>query len=254
MRVRQAARLVYKSLKPNHVPANDLEYRELLALHRADPSFRELVTDVAEGLELIVLDVSDSRGMVMAPSSRQSHFALRLSNLRSVLSSEQKAALLLAHLAIAAVFFPTTEGLEDDQYTPPPASVGQFRDTLLTLARRLNQVPLEATELGEAAQPACHSLLLLPVSKPGEVRASMSSVLGIVRSALAHMTDGGLVRIEREGADDRATYTPRHPLRVQLRELGLRRSFELAQQVARTPLSLAHDADTPIAQPLPPAS
>ncbi|MEF9943253.1 MAG: hypothetical protein RR758_03610, partial [Burkholderiaceae bacterium] len=184
MRVRQAARLVYKSLKPNHVPANDLEYRELLALHRADPSFRELVTDVAEGLELTVLDVSDSRGMVVAPSSRQSYFALRLSDLRSGLSSEQKAALLLAHLAIAAVFFPTTEGLEDDQYTPPPASVGQFRDTLLTLARRLNQVPLEATELGEAAPPACHSLLLLPVSKPGEVRASMSAVLGIVRSAL----------------------------------------------------------------------
>ncbi len=53
------------------------------------------------------------------------------------MTPDQKAALVLAHIAIAAAFFPTTDGLDDDNYSPPPASVATCRDTLYALARRL---------------------------------------------------------------------------------------------------------------------
>jgi hypothetical protein len=44
------------------------------------------------------------------------------------------------------------------------------------------------------------------------------------------MVSGGLIRIDRDSTDDeQVTYTANHRLRVQLRELTLRRLFELAQ-------------------------
>jgi hypothetical protein len=50
------------------------------------------------------------------------------------------------------------------------------------------------------------------------------------------MLQNGLVRLDREADDDTAVmYTPTHRLRVQLRELALRRLYEMAQLV--TPMA-----------------
>jgi len=147
-RARDAARLVYKAIQPALSPVNDAQYRELLDLYRAEPTFAAMVEEIAEGLELAVLDFSE-RGLVVVPTSRESKFAMRMTDIRSGLKPEQKAALVLAHVAVAAVFYPTTSGLEDDRFVPPPASLAQFRDTLLALARRMKDGAEEEPDLKE---------------------------------------------------------------------------------------------------------
>lgn len=229
---KRAARLVYKALHTTLVAANDLEYRELLALYRADPDFAQVVADIAEGLELRVSDFTE-RGLVVVPASRESRFAFRLTDIRTGLPVEQKAALLLAHVAIASVFFPTTEGLEDEGYTPRPASVAQFRDALYGLARRLKETEGGEVEMAQELAPGWEYITSLPVAVPTGQRAAFNSVVGFVRLALGNMTQNGLLLLNRDTGDDAALYTPQYRLRVQLRELALRQLFEVAQRAAR---------------------
>lgn len=229
---KRAARLVYKALHTTLVAENDLEYRELLALYRADPDFAKTVADIAEGLELRVCDFTE-RGLVVVPASRGSRFAFRLTDIRTGMPAEQKAALLLAHVAISSVFFPTTEGLEDEGYTPRPASVAQFRDALYGLARRLKETEGAGVEMAQELAPGWDYITSLPVAVPSAQRAAFNSVVGFIRLALGNMKDNGLLLLNRETGDDAALYTPRYRLRVQLRELALRRLFEIAQRAAR---------------------
>lgn len=228
---REAARLLYKALQLGLSPANDTEYRELLGKYRADGAFSESVQATADGMQLKILDVSE-RGLIVAPSSRESRFSLRISDLRQKLSGEQKAALALAHLAISAVFFPTTDRLEDDTKIPLPATAAQFRDTLLTLANRLAETQTP-TEFSDDMLAGWQLLRRLPPVHPKGDRASTSSVNGIVKLALKHMADYGLVRLERESEDEaRTLYTAAHRLRVHLRELALPRLFEIIRETA----------------------
>lgn len=226
---RNAARLVYKALHFTLAPGNDQEYRELLALYRADAAFAAVVQDVAAGLELAILDVSE-RGLIVVPTSRESRFAVRMSDLRTGMSPDQKAALLLAHVAIAAVFFPTTDGLDDDTVPPPPASVANFRDTLHALARRLKESSDLPSDIPPELAPGWEVLAALPVMVPASQRAAPNSLVGLVKLALTHMQANNLVRLDRETDDEvEVTYTATHRLRVQTRELALRRLFEMSQ-------------------------
>ncbi|CAJ0780694.1 hypothetical protein LMG18090_01224 [Ralstonia mannitolilytica] len=226
---REATRLLYKALHLGLTPANDLEYRELLARYRADGAFAETVEEAASGLELTILDVSE-RGLIVAPSSRESRFSLRLTDLRQHLSGDQKVALAMAHLAISAVFFPTTDRLEDDAKTPLPATVGRFRDTLLSLVNRLADAGL-SDESAEEFLTGWALLKRLPPVNPKAERAATNSVEGFVKLALKQMAEYGLVRLERVSEDEAQTlYTATHRLRVHLRELTLPRLFELTRE------------------------
>lgn len=232
--VRNAARLTYKALHATLSPVNDPEYRELLALYRADASFQAQVQDVAVGLELMVLDASE-RGLIVVPASPESKFAFRMQDIRVQMSVEQRAALVLAHVAVAAVFFPTTAGLEDDNSAPPPASVAQCRDALHALAMRMKDAGSESSEpLGPELAPGWALISAMPVAVPGALRASPNSVVGLVKMALLNMQQNGLVRLDQDSDEDASlTYTPTYRLRVQLRELAMRRLFDLAQTVVR---------------------
>ncbi|MBC8742883.1 hypothetical protein F6X40_41200 [Paraburkholderia sp. UCT31] len=228
--MRNAARLTYKALHTTLSPINDSEYRELLALCRADPTFRRYVEDVAAGMELQILDLSEQRGLIVVPASKDSRFAVRLTDIRSGMTPDQKAALILAHIAIAAVFFPTTDGLDDDNYSPPPASVATCRDTLYALARRLKETSDLPPDIPSELAPGWETISALPVAIPSGQRASHASVVGVVKIALNQMAQNGLVRLDRDAEDEAAaTYTPTFRLRVQLRELALRRLYEMAQ-------------------------
>ncbi len=226
--VRHAARLVYKALHTTAAPVNDAEYRELLALYRADPAFKLHVQDVAEGLTLVILDVSE-RGLIVVPSNRESKFAVRMTDIRTGMSVDQRAAIVLAHVAIASVFFPTTDGLDDDNYNPPPVSAALLRDTLHSLSRRLKDASDLPADLEMDIAPGFELIAAMPVALPAGQRASTNSVVGILKLALTHMRENGLVRLDRDAEDDTAvTYTATHRLRVQLRELTMRRLYEIS--------------------------
>lgn len=232
--IRAASRLVYKALLTSLHPQHDASYRELLGMYRADPQFAQQVQAVAEGMELQILDFSE-RGLILAPTSRDSRFAVRLSDLRQTLTPEGKAALVLAHVAVAAVFYPTTDGLEDENYFPPPASVAQFRDLLHSLARRLKEIgEPETLSLPPELTPGWELICALPSTIRTSKRAHTTSISGMVSIAISNMLVHGLVRLDRDSADaEQATYTPTHRFRVQLRDLTLRRLFEIAQNVAQ---------------------
>lgn len=231
---KSAGRLLYKALHSTLVPINDAEYRELLAHYRANPDFAEEVESLATGMELAVLDVSE-RGLVVVPASRESKFAVKMADIRSGLDAKQKAALLLAHVAIAATFFPTTDGLDDDNFVPPPSSVANFRDTLHALAKHLQASAMPMQDVPVELAPGWDYIASLAVVVPAAQRASLNSVVGFIKLALKHMREGGLVRLDRETDDEESeTYTPTQRLRVQLRELALRRLFDIAQSAAQT--------------------
>lgn len=227
--VRKASKLLYKSLSATVTPVNDLNYRELLATYRADTVFAGHVHAIADGLELVVLDVSE-RGLVVAPVTKDSKFALRMVDIRASLSPSQKAAMVLAHIAVAAAFFPTMDGLEDDNVVPPPASLANFRDVLVGLSRRLKEVGDSEVDLPFALEPGWELICSLPLTVPSAKRASVSTLVGIISLVLSQMVAGGLLRIVRASDDESlVTYTPTHRFRAQLRELTMRRLFELAQ-------------------------
>lgn len=234
---RNAARLVYKALQTSLSPVNDLQYRELLDLYRSDPRFAGEVQEVAQGLELRVLDFSE-RGLIVAPASRESKFSVRMADIRANLKAEQKAVLLLAHVAVAAAFYPTTDGLDDDNYIAPPANLAHFRDALTALARRLKDGGGDMQDVPLELAPGWELICAMPMALPGTQRATANSLTGLISLALANMDAGGLVRIDRDSSDEeRVTYTATHRLRVQLREFTLRRLFELAQTSLSTPRS-----------------
>ena len=133
-----AARLVAKALQPNLSPVNDTEYKQLIALYRADGALRDIFDQILRGLELQLLDWSD-RGIVVVAQGPGSLFASRLSDIRSNLSEAEKAALVLVFVGIATVFFPTTESLDNDEFHPPPAKLADFRDAIHALSCRLRE-------------------------------------------------------------------------------------------------------------------
>lgn len=225
---REAARLLYKALNLAGSPANDLNYRELLSRYRADSAFAEQVQEQAAGMELAILDVSE-RGLIIAPANRESRFSLRMSDLRQHLTKDQKLALALSHLAISAVFFPTTDRLEDEAKIPLPATVARFRDTLLSLVNRLAESEAADT-IEEELTTGWQLLKRLPAVNPKAERASTSSIEGFIKLALKQMTEYGLVRLERDSEDEaQALYTATHRLRIHLRELTLPRLFHLTR-------------------------
>lgn len=235
--IQNAAALIYKAVNVGLATSADAAYRELTALYLADPGFRQTCELIAGGLQLMILDAVETRGMVVVPASRESAFAVRMSDIRqTAMDQSQKAALVLAHIAICAVYFPTSDGLDDDTLDPAPATLATCRDTLYSLASRLKQAndDQELTpDIPPTLQPGWEAVCALPLTLRDAVRAGTNSVSGIVKIALNQMKDGGLVRLDRDNEDDQqAAYTATRRLRVQLREIGLKRLFEMSQACA----------------------
>ena len=221
-----ASRLLYKALQINLSPANDAEYRELLARYRSNPVLKQVLAEVAEGMQLQVLDVSE-RGLIVAPTGKESRFSLRMSDLRKQpMSEEQKVATALCILAISAVFYPTQELLDDESRFPIPARVPKFRDSLLVLAERMKEQDGDDDLVIEEMRPGWGYILQIAPMQP-ERPNSISSVDGLIRMVLRQMKESGLVTATRgDDDDDSRDFTPTHRLRINLRERTLPRLFD----------------------------
>lgn len=216
-----AAALLYKAMGILANPLNDTEYRQLLAKFRSDRAFADVVNGIAAGMELVILDVSE-RGLVVAPTGKNSRFSLRVTDLRQNLNERERVAMALIHLAIAAVFYPTTDHVEDEGRAPFPSSVSEIRDKVLTIANSLRLSSEGDSYAAEQLRPGWGLILDLPPFIPGAERAALSSVDGIVKLCLIRLRDFGLVRKEgHEKISEKTIFTPTHQLRIQLRELTL---------------------------------
>lgn len=228
--IRNAAKLISKALQSSSTPLNDVEYRELLAIYRAEASFRDWVDEIIVGLDLKLLDVTE-KGLFVAPNGPTSRFAFKLSDFRSSMEQSEKAALVLAHIAIAAVFFPTTESVDNDEQISNPASIAQLRDALINMAVSLKGQNEDSSGEIEMVQPGWSLINGLPVAQPNAQKASTHSVVGIIKIALNNLKDAGMVRVHLESHEESLeTYTPTHRYRVQLREMTVRKLLEIARQ------------------------
>ncbi len=225
-----ASRLIAKALQPGLSTANDTEYRDLIALYRSDAEFRDIFEKIARGLELQMLDWSE-RGMVIVPDGHKSLFACRLSDIRSGLSESDKAALVLIYVAIATVFFPTSESIDNDEFHPPPAKIADFRDAVHSLATRLRD-EIKPDHTSESLRSGWEYLASLPLASPKTEmqRAGLNSVVGLVKLGLNNLRDGGLIHLDQAyGEELQHAYTPTYRFRVQLREFTLHRLVEYAR-------------------------
>lgn len=227
-----AATLIYRAMGAHSSPHNDTVYRQLLARCRAEREFAEAVQGIAEGMSLLVLDISD-RGLVVVPSGKDSRFSIKMAEFRTKMSEEQKVAVLLAHLAIGAVFYPTSDFLDDDGRTPFPATLGVIRDKLVSVINSLAKESEGDSYSAEETRPGWEFMRGLPTKIPNSTRASLSSIEGIITVCLSRMLEYGLVRKEgREDIDEQTSFTPTHQLRIQLRELTLPTLFNAVIEAA----------------------
>lgn len=133
-----AGRFIQWGLRTLARPAQEAEYRELVNRYLDDPSFRSAVRELADGLGLDVLDVSE-HGLVLAPHD-DSIFGLRPADFRPNASKADDRLLDgLAQIAIAATVFPRARDLEEDpDVVRPPVTVEEVEGLLRQLCEQLS--------------------------------------------------------------------------------------------------------------------
>jgi hypothetical protein len=234
--VRAAARLVYKGLAIGRTPASDREYGELVRKYLADSGFRILVGAIADAMDLQLLDaVTEERGILLAPASPESRFAWRLSDIRSGMEDHEKAIMIIAHLSIAACFFPTAESIEEANTLFYPVAFATVRDRMLGLATGFADRERHAQAVPEELRSGWSYLAALPLRTPAERQIGMRSLEGVLKLAFTHLEEGGCVKLHEKGrglADAAYLATPRFA--AQLREFALPHLFELAQDMLRS--------------------
>jgi hypothetical protein len=235
----RAARLAAKALPPYANAETDAEYKSLLAEYFAKPILRQHVDAILRGLDLKLLDVHFERGLYLAPTDQSSKFAYRFSDFRQSYKDEEKVALALAHVAIAAAFFPTSQSIDDDEIVP--TTLLRMRRLLTDLSSRLEQDYAEKAESvppandAQLTRPGWSLIARLPPRDPEGQRASFNSVFGIVKTAVNHLVETGMLREEPSYTEDpdHETYRPTYRYRAQLRELTLVRLLNVARSVSR---------------------
>jgi hypothetical protein len=222
-----AGRLLAKALQPKLRPARDPEYQALLQRFRTDPELRQLVTAVAEGLGLRILDVGPT-GLVLGCTD-DSPFALRIADYKANLSVDQRVAHGLLLLAIAAYWFPSAEAVLDDDEVVLSLEVPAFLTWLVDLCGRLAEQEARDPALGTPELRSAWRTILerAETRKTADGRRSGSTLTGMVESALEQLERGGLVRKTEERWVSTRAY------RAQIRELAGHVAFEVVRAAAR---------------------
>jgi hypothetical protein len=235
---RAAATLVYKGLQPKLVVSRDKEYRELLALYESDAVFRSMVQDIAIGMGLQTLAINPE-GAFFAPASEDSRFATRLQDVRLGMTPEEKALMVLIHVTVAALFYPTAERLNDDSTSPAAVLESEALGLLKTLCTRLaKQGEAERKDLPKELEPGWQCVLGKPESRPEQKNRTMYTLEGIVGNVFKQLYDHGF--IYPESSEEPVRYLATWKYTIQLRELLVSRIFQAAQAAATHPEHTRH--------------
>lgn len=232
--ISDASRLISFGLKPKTRPARDETYLELVNRYRTDDDFADIVKSVALGLDLVILDVDERHGIVVA-STEDSVFAVKMTEYAKRTGGEGKAAErvlhAIAHMGAATMAYPRPADLAN------PAYVGRITVTgveafLREATRRLSEAafdrgddtdpPAETPNL-ELAWRAYQRRAGTPGS--GDGRRVASSTLGMVGKALTFLTEQGM--LTKRNDDEGGTYVTTSRYRIQVIEAGQRMFSDL---------------------------
>lgn len=217
--LREAGRLLALGLMPKRRPSNDEEYARLVRRYLDEPGFEEVLRDIAAGLGLEVLDVSEY-GIVLG-AGEDSPFGLTVADYRASLSKVERLLHGLVQVGLAAYLYPRAEDLESDAEVRQ-VSVADLDDYLRDQCEALRakspdkaDAPVEQPELERALQ----IYLRWPsTKKTADGRRASKTTQGIIAHALNRLEGHGLLRKVNDNRG--GTFQALRRYRVQVRELA----------------------------------
>lgn len=236
-----AGRLVQWGLRPLARPAQEAEYRDLVERYFDHGAFRATVRELADGLGLHVLDVSE-HGVVLAPMD-DSIFALKPADFRPG-SSKVEDRLLdgLAQIAIAATVFPRARDLDEDpDIVRSPVTVDEVETQLRLLCERLSEEARSAPD--PSADDERRGLIeawrvymqRLDTMETRDSRKAMRATRRIIEYALDRLREFGCFTQVRQGAE--TAWQPTRRYQVMVQQLAGTTLFQLVRDALDAPAS-----------------
>ena len=228
-----AGRLIQWGLRPKAIPFNEPEYRELIDCYIDRPQFRMLVQDLAEGLGLIVLTVSD-RGLFLGTQDN-SIFALRPSDFRSGRATADDRLLDgLIQVAIAATIYPRHQDLDDDALeAKPPISCHEVDELLRSLCREYKErvaddPDAKTDDLERGFQEAWRVYEARPAARTtSQGNLALNSTQGLIRRHLHQLAEHGCFVVSGQEPNENFRPTLRYQILVkQLASTALYRQLQ----------------------------
>ena len=219
-----AGRLIQWGLRPKVIPFNEPEYRELIERFVDRPTFRGTVRELAEGLGLSVLQVSD-RGIFLG-TQQDSVFAQKPSDFRGGRSSADSRLLDgLVQIAIAATIYPRQHDLDDDALeAKPPITCQEVDEGLRKLCAefklRAAENPDAATDdLQQGFQEAWRVYESRPaVRTTNQGNLTLNSTQGLIRRHLHELAVHGCFNVA--GQEPHELYRPTLRYQILVKELA----------------------------------
>lgn len=218
-----AAQLIGWGLRVNKRPALEPGYRELLRRYLEEPLFRETVRELARGLAMVVLDVSE-HGVALGPLEG-SAFALRPSEFRKVERAEERLLDGLVQLGIAVTVFPRARDLEEEATLARPAIlVKDVEDLMRSLCARFHaeakgQPDPTASEEEQGLSEAWRTFSRRqPTADTKDGRRAPGTTLRIIEENLERLCELGCFLRSQRG--EAVSYQPTWRYQIQVRELA----------------------------------
>jgi hypothetical protein len=233
-----AGRLVQWGLRPLARPAQEAEYRQLVERYFDDSVFRTTVRELADGLGVHVLDVSE-HGVVLAPQD-ESIFALRPADFRPG-SSKVDDRLLdgLAQIAIAATVFPRARDLDEDpDIVRAPVTVDEVEAQLRQLCERISEEARSEPDPGASDEnrgliEAWRVYLQrLGTMETRDSRKAMRATRRIIEYSLDRLREFGCFTQVRHG--DEQAWQPTRRYQVMVQQLAGTTLFQLVREALDT--------------------
>jgi hypothetical protein len=220
----QAAQLIHFGLQARQRPAQEPEYQNLVTLYLDRSDFRCTVKEIARGLYLVVLEVSE-HGIVLAPLEG-SAFALKPAEFRPTgATADERFLDGLVQLAIAATIFPRARDLDEEATRArPPVTIEEVDTTLRTICERYEREqksqPDPALAIEEAGLHEAWRVYQrrLSVMETGDGRKAARSARRIIEFGLDRLREFGcFVKESRAG---QSWYQPTWRYQILVRELA----------------------------------
>ncbi|TVR00897.1 MAG: hypothetical protein EA398_10955 [Deltaproteobacteria bacterium] len=216
--------LLQYALTPRVRPGQSAEYRRLVQRLQQDVPFANSFHELADGLGLFVL-AADDYGVVLGCRD-DSSFALRLTDFRAALRTEDRVIYGLIVLALGAWCFPRADELDAFGEGARRVEVGGLTSYVVGLAETLAARSGEDSEADHPELRAAWRLVLEGAhEKPtADARRTSSTLAGKVKYTLEFLAGHGLLV-----ADGQEAFRTTRALRTQLRELAANEAFALVR-------------------------
>jgi len=231
----QAGKLLHHALHPRLLPAQDDEYRTLVARYRSDSQFQNAVDALLSSLGLTITQ-ANPLGFYLASAS-DSIFAYGLADFRREPGMSDANTILgrtlygLVFIGIAAYFYPHEQHLLEERH--PQANAVQIDAFIRTLCEEIAKQHPTDQEAGTDDEPVWRFYLRQKETSQGkDERKGQKGTLRAVEKTLDWMAEQGLVRRSTDGRGVQV-YQPLDRFRRQIANFAGEELFGALSQAGR---------------------